>query len=46
MLNGARGILNFEVTERRIREGAPQGTQAPGLRPFVNDVVLANWGVF
>ena len=40
-LNGARGILNFEVNERRIREGAPQGTQVPGLRPFVNDVVLA-----
>jgi uncharacterized membrane protein YphA (DoxX/SURF4 family) len=43
---GARGILNFEVNERRIREGAPQGTQVPGLKPFVNDVVLANWGVF
>lgn len=45
-LNGARGILNFEVNERRIREGAPQGTQVPGLKPFVNTVVLANWGVF
>ena len=44
--DGARGILNFEVNERRIREGEPQGTQVPGLRPFVNDVVLANWGVF
>ena len=44
--DGARGILNFEVNERRIREGAPQGTQVPGLKPFVNDVVLANWGVF
>lgn len=43
---GARGILNFEVNERRIREGAPRGTQVPGLKPFVNDVVLANWGVF
>ena len=43
---GARGILNFEVNERRIREGAPQGTQVPGLKPFVNDVVLANWGFF
>src|ERR687894_1290023 len=43
---GARGILNFEVNERRIREGAPQGTQVPGLKPFVNDVVLANWDVF
>ena len=45
-LNGARGILNFEVNERRIREGSPQGTQVPGLRPFVNNVVLANWSVF
>ncbi len=44
--DGARGILDFEVNERRIREGAPQGTQVPGLKPFVNDVVLANWGVF
>lgn len=45
-MNGARGILNFEVNERRIRDGAPQGTQVPGLKPFVNDVVLANWGFF
>jgi uncharacterized membrane protein YphA (DoxX/SURF4 family) len=44
--DGARGILNFEVNERRIREGAPQGTQVPGLKPFVNNVVLANWGFF
>jgi uncharacterized membrane protein YphA (DoxX/SURF4 family) len=43
---GARGILNFEVNERRIREGAPQGTQVPGLKGFVNTVVLANWGFF
>jgi uncharacterized membrane protein YphA (DoxX/SURF4 family) len=43
---GARGILNFEVNERRIREGAPQGSQVPGLKPFVNEVVLANWGFF
>lgn len=42
----ARGILNFEINERRIREGAPRGTQVPGLRAFVNDVVLARWGVF
>ena len=45
-LNGARNILNFEVNERRIRDGAPQGTQVPVLKPFVNDVVLANWGFF
>jgi uncharacterized membrane protein YphA (DoxX/SURF4 family) len=44
--DGARGILSFGVNERRIREGAPQGTQVPGLKPFVNDVVLANWGFF
>ena len=44
--DGARGILNFEVNERRIREGAPQGTQVPGLKPFVNNVLLANWAVF
>jgi uncharacterized membrane protein YphA (DoxX/SURF4 family) len=44
--DGARGILNFEVNERRIREGAPQGTQVPGLKPFVNNVILANWGAF
>ncbi len=44
--DGARGILNFEVNERRIREGAPQGTQVPGLKPLVNEVVLANWSVF
>ena len=43
---GARGILNFEVNERRIREGAPPGTQVPGLKPFVNDLILANWGFF
>jgi uncharacterized membrane protein YphA (DoxX/SURF4 family) len=43
--DGARGILIFEVNERRIREAAPQGTQVPGLKPFVNDVVLANWGI-
>ncbi|MDQ3226061.1 MAG: hypothetical protein M3Q50_05455 [Chloroflexota bacterium] len=43
---GARSILNFEVNERRIREGAPQGTQVPGLRPFVNNVILANWAYF
>lgn len=44
--DGARGILNFEINERRIREGAPRGTQVPGLQPFVNNVILANWGLF
>ena len=43
---GARGILNFEINERQIRKDAPKGTQVPGLKSFVNDVVLANWGVF
>ncbi len=44
--DGAHGILNFEVNERRIREGAPPGTQVLGLKPFVNEVILANWGIF
>lgn len=44
--DGARGILNFEVNERQVRKDAPKGTQVPGLRAFVNDVVLAQWGVF
>lgn len=44
--DGARGILNFEINERRIREGAPRGTQVPGLQRFVNNVILANWGLF
>ena len=44
--DGARSILNFEVNERPVGRDGPRGTQVPGLRPFVNDVVLANWGVF
>ncbi len=44
--DGARGILNFEINDRQIRKDAPKGTQVPGLRAFVNDVVLAHWGVF
>ncbi|MBA3416849.1 MAG: DoxX family membrane protein [Chloroflexia bacterium] len=44
--DGARSILSFEVNEREVRGGASPGTQVPGLRPFVNNVVLANWGVF
>ena len=44
--DGARGILNFEVNDRQIRKDAPKGTEVPGLKPLVNDVVLANWGVF
>lgn len=44
--DGARGILNFEVNERQIRRDAPKGTQVPGLRPLVNNLILANWGVF
>ena len=43
---GARSILNFEVNERQIQRNAPKGTQVPGLKPFVNDVILANWGFF
>lgn len=44
--DGARSILNFEINQRRIREGAPQGTQVSGLKTFVNDVVLARWDIF
>lgn len=44
--DGARGILNFEVNDRQIRKDAPKGTQVPGLKPLVNNVVLANWGFF
>jgi uncharacterized membrane protein YphA (DoxX/SURF4 family) len=44
--DGARGILNFEINDRQIRKDAPKGTQVPGLRAFVNGVVLAQWGVF
>lgn len=43
--DGARNILNFEVNQRQIRKDAPKGTQVPGLRGFVNGVVLAHWGV-
>jgi uncharacterized membrane protein YphA (DoxX/SURF4 family) len=44
--DGARGILNFEINERQVRRGDPKGTQVPGLRSFVNDAILANWGFF
>ena len=44
--DGARGILNFEVNNRQVREGAPRGTGVPGLRWITNDVVLANWSFF
>jgi uncharacterized membrane protein YphA (DoxX/SURF4 family) len=43
--DGARGILNFEVNERQIRRDAPKGTQVPGLKAFVNGVILPQWGV-
>jgi len=29
-LDGARGILDFEVNRRQIGEGAPRGTEGPG----------------
>jgi uncharacterized membrane protein YphA (DoxX/SURF4 family) len=44
--DGARGILNFEVNNREIREGAPRGTQVPGLRWVTNDVILEHWDIF
>ncbi len=44
--NEARGILNFEVNQRQIAKNAPKGTQVPGLKRLVNDVVLAHWDIF
>ena len=44
--NGARGILNFEVNRRQIRKDGPLGSQVPGVKRFVNDVVLAHWNIF
>jgi uncharacterized membrane protein YphA (DoxX/SURF4 family) len=43
---GARGILNFEVNNRQVTKTSPKGTQVPGLRRFVNNVVLKHWGFF
>ncbi len=39
--DGARNILDFEVNRRDER-----GTQVPGLKELVNDVILPNWDVF
>jgi uncharacterized membrane protein YphA (DoxX/SURF4 family) len=36
--DGARGILEFEINRR-----GGDGTDVPGLKSLVNDVVLANW---
>ena len=44
--DGARGILNFEVNNRQVTRTSPKGTEVPGLRRFVNNVVLAHWGFF
>lgn len=37
----ARSILDFEVNKR-----GDGGTEVPGLKALVNDLILANWGVF
>jgi uncharacterized membrane protein YphA (DoxX/SURF4 family) len=37
----ARSILEFEVNRR-----GGDGTDLPLLKPIVNDVILANWGLF
>lgn len=39
--DGARNILNFEVNERGER-----GTEVPGLKGIVNDLILPNWDIF
>lgn len=44
--SGARGILNFEINDRQVRRDAPRGTKVPGLRRFVNEVILKHWGFF
>ena len=38
---GARSILEFEVNKR-----GGDGTDVPGLKTLVNDVILSNWGLF
>lgn len=42
----ARGILDFEVNRRQIRKDGPLGSQVPGVKRLVNDVVLKHWNVF
>ncbi len=44
--NEARGILNFEVNQRQIRKDGPLGSQVPGVKRLVNDVVLKHWNIF
>jgi len=44
--NEAHGILDFEVNKRQIRKDGPFGSQFPGVKRFVNDVVLAHWNIF
>jgi uncharacterized membrane protein YphA (DoxX/SURF4 family) len=44
--DGARRILNFEVNDRQVREGAPRGTKVPGVKWFTNEVILEHWDVF
>lgn len=39
--DGARNILDFEVNQRSDR-----GTEVPGLKGIVNDLILPNWDVF
>ena len=44
--DGARRILGFEVNDRQIREGAPRGTQVPGVSWMTNEVILEHWDTF
>lgn len=43
---GARGILDFEVNKRQVTKTSSKGTGVPGLKRFVNNVVLKHWSVF
>ncbi len=44
--NEAHGILDFEANKRQIRKDGPFGSQVPGVKRFVNNVVLAHWNIF
>ncbi|CAN5522635.1 hypothetical protein BH24CHL4_BH24CHL4_11610 [soil metagenome] len=44
--NQSRQILDFEVNDRQVREGAPRGTQVPGVKWVANEVILEHWNIF
>src|SRR5680860_256100 len=44
--DGARRILDFEVNDRQVREGAPRGTKVPGVKWVANEIILEHWNIF